>query len=941
MPKEDFLGIVKNFWAFALFALISGINFWINVLIIRKGLFFSGPLVPMGIALLPLSFIFLVFFGILNIRDRYPQCKWLMSVPVLCLLPWFLAAVTGRGPVAAGIMARYFICLPGAAIIIYDIVGRLVSSKKGLPMSVFLSAVVFILATGIFGFLSGLIVPKADFFPALLINYNNFIKIFGFPVQSLRVLCAVIMVASAFGMAGFFYRDKMKTRLIGGIRRKVLVFTILFSSIILLISVLTMYFSGIFTLRQVTFSQQQGIVQLMANSIGEMIESEVKELQSYVVSPSVWEAVLKTANLKYQSMPAKAMPGYFANLDKQWRLSSSGGPVVDRYLNTLLALRLKKFVESKGNISEIFLADRFGGLAVASSKTSDFYQGDEPWWQKTINDGKGNVFIGDMEFDESSNSWSITISVPVYGKDGEVIGACKVVYNTLRFSELVSKFEIGSTGRAILFDNTGKVICRSEHKLLKPESMILPEWKVIQEAQSKKYFSSSAYVRHDTGNTFLISWAVVPYKGLLQEGVKWFACVEQETKEIFAGQELILLLYSIVLFAVLLALTVYFSFLFVRLLIRPIEKMRLGMHEISVGNLSYSLDLKSGDELEDLSDSFNLMIDTLRKTLVSKDALITEVSERKQAEGMLEQSRDKLESQAKELNAQLKETEKAHEIMMSMLEDNNMIREALEKSLAELKQTQEMMVQVAKLGAVGQLASGVAHEVKNPLGIILQGISYLENKLAGSENDTREVLEMMKEGIGRADKIINGLLDFSKSTKLDFKQEDINSVLESSLNLAQVSSRFAGVQIVRQMAKGLPKIKIDKNKMEQVFINVLVNAAQAMENKGTITIRSFIKKMERPEKSRINKDVEYFSAGEDALIVEIEDSGIGISEENLKKIFDAFFSTKGPRGGAGLGLGICLSIVDMHKGLIDVESKLGAGTKVTITLKLATEEKNG
>jgi signal transduction histidine kinase len=248
---------------------------------------------------------------------------------------------------------------------------------------------------------------------------------------------------------------------------------------------------------------------------------------------------------------------------------------------------------------------------------------------------------------------------------------------------------------------------------------------------------------------------------------------------------------------------------------------------------------------------------------------------------------------------------------------------------------------VAKLGAVGQLASGVAHEVKNPLGIILQGISYLENKLAGSENDTREVLEMMKEGIGRADKIINGLLDFSKSTKLDFKQEDINSVLESSLNLAQVSSRFAGVQIVRQMAKGLPKIKIDKNKMEQVFINVLVNAAQAMENKGTITIRSFIKKMERPEKSRINKDVEYFSAGEDALIVEIEDSGIGISEENLKKIFDAFFSTKGPRGGAGLGLGICLSIVDMHKGLIDVESKLGEGTKVTITLKLATEEKNG
>jgi signal transduction histidine kinase len=698
-----------------------------------------------------------------------------------------------------------------------------------------------------------------------------------------------------------------------------------------------MYFSGVFTLRQVTFSQQQAIVQLMANSIGEMIDSEVNELESYVANPSIWGAVIRDANLKYTSMPAKSIPGYFVKMDKQWSQALSKGPVVDRYLNTLLSLRLKKFAETKGDIAEIFFTDKYGGLVVASTKTSDFYQADEDWWRKTFNKGKGGIFIGDMEFDESSNNWSITISVPVYDKDAQVIGVCKAVYNTLRFSEVVSKFEIGSTGRAILFDNTGELICQSAHKFMKDKSSILAEWKAINESQSEKSFLSSAYIRRGARNVFLASWTVIPYKGLLQQGVKWFACVEQDTKEIFAGQELILLLYTTILFGILLVLSTYFSFLFVRLLIRPIEKMRLGMREIASGNLNYYLNLRSGDELEDLSDSFNLMIDTLRKTLVSKDALITEVSERKQAECLLEQSKDKLEGKAQELNAQLKQTEKTHEIMMSMLEDNNMIREALEKSLAELKQTQEMMVQVAKLGAVGQLASGVAHEVKNPLGIILQGINYLENKIAAKGDDTQEVLGMMKDGIVRADKIINGLLDFSKSTKLDFKQEDINSVLESSINLAQVSSRFTGVQIVREMARHLPKVKIDKNKMEQVFINVLVNAAQAMDNQGLITIRSYVKKLPNPERSRINKDVDYFVSGEDALIVEIEDTGTGISEENLKKIFDAFFSTKGPKGGAGLGLGICLSIVDMHKGLIDVESQLGKGTKVTITLKLATE----
>lgn len=935
--KEDFLGVLNNFWAFVLFAFIHGINEWVDMFIVSGLPFDTRTLINIGAILLPVSFTFIVLFAILNIIQHNSVYKWLRFMPVVCLLPWFFAFVTGKGTIAAGVMARYFICFPGMILIVVDMTRRLVLCRRELPRLVLVSAIVFISASSLYAVVSGLVVPKTDFFPASIINYASFIRIFGFPVQVIRMSCAIAMAVGAFGMTGIYYKEKGKVRLIGGFKRKFLFFTVSFSLVLLIASVLVSHFSGVSMLRKVTFSHQQAIVQLMANSIGEMIESEVKELESYVASPSIWEAVIKDVNLKYSIVADKSIKEYFANKDEEWKQAPSDSPALNKYLNTLLSLRLKKFVEAKSNIAEIFFTDRLGGLVVASAKTSDFYQADEEWWQKTFNGGKGGIFIGDMEFDQSSNAWSITISVPVYSKDAEVIGVCKTVYNTLRFSDVVSKFEIGSTGQAVLFDNNGGLICQSGHGLAKDKSSVLPEWNVIKEAQSKKYFLSSAYVRHAAGNTFLISWAVVPYKELLKQGVKWTACVEQDTKEIFAGQEFILLLYSVILFGVLVALSMFFSLLFVRLTIRPIEKMRLGMREIAAGNLSYYLNLRSGDELEDLSDSFNLMIDTLRKTLVSKDALITEVSERKQAECMLEQSRDKLEKQAQELNMQLKETEKAHEIMMSMLEDNNTIREALEKSLAELKQAQEMMVQVAKLGAVGQLASGVAHEVKNPLGIILQGINYMENKIPEKEKDVREVLEMMKDGINRADKIINGLLDFSKSTKLDLKKEDINSVLESSIDLAQVSSRFTGVQIVKEMTRRIPKIKIDKNKMEQVFINVLVNAAQAMDNKGKITIRSYLKKLGGIERSRINKETVYFTSGEEALIVEIEDTGVGISEENLKKIFDAFFSTKGPKGGAGLGLGICLSIVDMHKGLIDVESQPGRGTKVTITLKLATE----
>ncbi|MFA6357942.1 MAG: ATP-binding protein [Candidatus Omnitrophota bacterium] len=936
--KEDFLGVLNNFWALAFFAFIHGINEWVDMFILSGKPLDVRMLIIIGNILLPVSFIFIVLFAVLNINQRYPKHKWPSFIPVVCLLPWCLALIMGKGHLTAGIMARYFICFPGLILIIIDMVSRLILYKKELPRLVSVGVIVFISACSIYAVVSGLIVPKADFFPASIINYITFNKVFGFPVQILRMLCAIVMLVGAFGIMGVYYKKTGKVRLVGGLARKFLFFTLIFSSILIISSVLMSYLSGIFMLRKVISNQQQAIVQVMANSMGEMVGSEVKELENYVANPSIWGAVIMNANLRYSAMPVKNMPEYFAAKDKEWLRSAIDSALVREYLGTMLSLRLKKFSEAKGNIAEIFLTDRYGGLVTASDKTSDYYQADELWWQKTFNGGKGSIFIGEMEFDESTGIWSITIAVPVYNKDAEVIGVCKAVYNTLKFSDTISRFEIGSSGRAILFDNNGELICRSRHKLAKIESSALPEWNAIKKAQSKKSFLSSSYVYYDTGEVFLISWEMVPDKDLLQQGIKWTACVEQNTKEIFASQELTLLLYSIVLFVVLMVLSMCFSFMFVRLLIQPIEKMRLGMREIAGGNLNYYLSLRSGDELEDLADSFNLMIDTLRKTLVSKEVLIAEVAERKQAESLLEESKEKLEKQAQELNIQLKETEKSHEIMISMLEDNNFIRDELEKSLAGVQQAQEMMIQVAKLSAVGQLASGVAHEVKNPLGIILQGINYLEHKLSGREKDTGEVLEMMKDGITRADKIINGLLDFSKSSKLDLKLEDVNSVLESSVNLAQVSSSFVGVQITREMSKHIPKIRIDKNKIQQVFINLLVNAVQAMNNQGSIVIRSYVKKLEKPAKSKINKEVDYFAAGDEAVVVEIEDTGIGISEENLKKIFDAFFSTKGPKGGAGLGLGICLSIIDMHKGLIEVTSQEGKGTKVTVIFQASQEK---
>jgi len=267
-----------------------------------------------------------------------------------------------------------------------------------------------------------------------------------------------------------------------------------------------------------------------------------------------------------------------------------------------------------------------------------------------------------------------------------------------------------------------------------------------------------------------------------------------------------------------------------------------------------------------------------------------------------------------------------------------MEKEKLEREIFQayehLKETQGQLIQAEKMNAIGQLASGVAHEVRNPLGIIMQGINYLEGRLSGREAEISKTLDMLKTSIKRADEIIQSLFEFSRASGLELRPIDVNAVLEVSLSLLKARFKFEGVEVVMDTGQGLPMVMADKNKLEQVFINLLLNALQAMPGGGRITVRSYSTKFLEAKNGVGRRGEDFFSVGEEAVIVEIEDTGEGISEENLKKAFDPFFTTKGPRDGAGLGLSIVKNIINMHRGLIEIESKEGKGTKAVVSLKL-------
>ena len=248
------------------------------------------------------------------------------------------------------------------------------------------------------------------------------------------------------------------------------------------------------------------------------------------------------------------------------------------------------------------------------------------------------------------------------------------------------------------------------------------------------------------------------------------------------------------------------------------------------------------------------------------------------------------------------------------------LRRALDEVRASnqrLKATQLQLIQAAKMECVGTLAAGVAHEVKNPLQTILMGLAYLSKNLPTDDQTFLLVLNDMRDAVRRADAIVRDLLYLSAARQIEMKPHDINAVLERSLLFVNYDLVRSRVLIRRDLHPDLPSVRIDEAKIEQVFINLFMNAIQAMPNGGDLILRSRL--------------------AENAVVIEIEDTGAGIAAEKLQRVFEPFFTTK-PNGiGTGLGLPISRQIIDMHGGAIQLRAGARDGVCATITLKAEQE----
>ena len=258
--------------------------------------------------------------------------------------------------------------------------------------------------------------------------------------------------------------------------------------------------------------------------------------------------------------------------------------------------------------------------------------------------------------------------------------------------------------------------------------------------------------------------------------------------------------------------------------------------------------------------------------------------------------------------------------------------EELTQAHAELQNAQMELIQAAKLESIGRLAAGVAHEVKNPLAIIQLGLNFLEATLDGNR-DVKDVISEMDEAVKRADGVIKGLVDFSRSEKLDLAIQDLNPIIGNSLNLVRHELVKCHVSVETRLDHSISPVAVDRNKIQQVFINLFMNAAQAMENSGKLTVTTTEKELSKKELSGFFRQAHNFGEGDRAVMVEIFDTGPGIPEDKLDKLFDPFFTTKPTGKGTGLGLSITRKIMDLHDALIDIRNREEGGVAVNLLFK--------
>lgn len=640
------------------------------------------------------------------------------------------------------------------------------------------------------------------------------------------------------------------------IRGRIVLAIVLVGCIPLVIGLLLAYVSGMRSLRDVIGGNLQAVAIQAADRVTMLVQAEVQNVRLLGSAPLRVRQPVEAVNRSYPKDQERTQ----RLISERMRAWEKGAEAATHLMDVELSrFLLETKVRGGDKVVGLLIVDQHGALVAASSDPSRYYFGDDPWW-KGIQTGNGDQMhisgmIPSHEGSFRTPEETIDIAVPIFDeRQRVVIGAVKASYRFDTLFAMIKEIHIGQTGHAMLFDDAGNpLVC----PILPRQAHRIPGQLMAMIVSSEPGWGIAEDDGHGAMDT-VVGYA--PISQLMIPENPWHVFVRQQPVESYApirDQLRNLAMIGLVMLALLWAIGQYVA----ARIARPIQILQSGVEAISQGTYEQPLNIHTGDEFEELAVAVHRMADRLKA------------------------SRSELEGLNKDLTRRVEE--KTQEITKHM--------RSLE--LAE------------RLATLGKVASGIAHEINNPLGIILNRIECMEADAARSpiSAEVRRDLLAVKTQAERISRVTKSILTFSRGSVSTLKPVDINSVVRACAAMAgeRIAALSVGLECV--LAPSLPPVMGDRDRLETVVLNLINNGIDAVSPRGSdgvVTVRTGLAQMD----------------GRPGVEVTVSDNGLGIPAEIISRVFDPFFSTKPAGQGTGLGLFLAYGIVADHRGRIEAKN---------------------
>lgn len=640
------------------------------------------------------------------------------------------------------------------------------------------------------------------------------------------------------------------------IKGRIVLAIVLVGCIPLVIGLVLASMSGMRSLRDVIGGNFQAIAEQVADRLTMLVQSEMQGVRLLASAPLRVRQPVEAANLSYKGDWAETQQ----LIQERARIWEQGRESAARLLNSELSrFLLETKVRDGDKMVGLLITDRYGALVAASSEPDHYLLSHEPWWEALQAGELDRVYISGVipgqEGSFRTPEETIDIAVPILDDHQHaVIGAIKASYRFDSLFAMIKEIRIGQTGHAMLFDAAGEpLVC----PILPRRAHRIPSQLMAMIVSSSPGWGIAEDDGHGATDT-VVGYA--PVTGLSLPDNSWHVFVRQQPEETYApirDQLRNLALIGVVMLGLLWAIGRYVA----ARIARPIQVLKTGVEAISHGTYDGPLDVKTGDEFEELAVAVHRMADRLQASRTELESLNTELTNR-------------VEEKTAEITRQMRKLE-----------------------LSE------------RLATLGKVASGIAHEINNPLSIILNRIECMEADAAQSTipDEVARDLVTIRSQAERISRVTRSILTFSRGTVSMLKPLDLNCVARTCVAMAGERVAALSVRIDADLAPELPPVMGDRDRLETVLLNVLNNAIDAViacGDQGVVTVRTAWMQLN----------------GDEWVRVSISDNGAGVPAAIIDRIFDPFFTTKPAGQGTGLGLFLSYGIVSDHRGRIEVRN---------------------